>query len=108
MNISINPISYLSNTINFKQKQSSTIDSHIKQIMSENFNDMLTSAKQEARKTIKDEFYTDFNQRIEDNIKSVKPIDTRNILNSLIEAYRNAALEWDVNALNNYIKSKNL
>lgn len=108
MKLISNTIFSYNKNISFKQNQTSILESHIKQTMSENFNEMLNVAKQDARNSIKDEFYKEFNQKIDDHKNSVTKTDTKNILSSLIAAYKNAALDSDVKVLDSYIKENNL
>ncbi len=93
---------------NFKQNQDSILYSHIRNAMSENFDSMLEEAKNRAKKGIKDEFYDEFNKKIEDNSKSLSNPEIKSILVTLMDAYKKANLYTDSNAINHYIQEKNL
>lgn len=80
----------------------------VKQIMRENFADMQSSITENARKQINNEFTDKFEKEIKKSQNLPIRQDTKLILNELKTAYRNAALQWDVDAIDRYLNDKGL
>lgn len=76
--------------------------------MRENFADMQNSITEKARKQINNEFTDKFEKEIKKSQNIPIQQDTKLILNELKTAYRNAALQWDVDAIDRYLNEKGL
>lgn len=93
----------------FGEKDSrSDLNRQVKQIMRENFADMQNSIIENARKQINNEFKDKFEKEIKKSQNIPIQQDTKLILNELKTAYRNAALQWDVDAIDRYLNEKGL
>lgn len=84
------------------------LNRQVKQIMRENFADMQNSIIENARKQINNEFTDKFEKEIKKSQNIPIQQDTKLILNELKTAYRNAALQWDVDAIDRYLNEKGL
>lgn len=84
------------------------LNRQVKQIMRENFAHMQESITENARKQINNEFTDKFEKEIKKSQNLPVQQDTKLILNELKTAYRNAALQWDVDAIDRYLNEKGL
>ena len=93
----------------FGEKDSrSDLNRQVKQLMRENFADMQNSIIENARKQTNNEFKDKFEKEIKKSQNIPIQQDTKLILNELKTAYRNAALQWDVDAIDRYLNEKGL
>lgn len=84
--------------------QSDNLELQVKQIMRENYDSMQDEIVQNCSKRINKDFRQKFDWEISNAKNTVSNADTKNILNTLKDAYQNAGLTKDAEVINKQIK----